>query len=89
MMGGLARGELRIGAVDGNPLPPNMGFEPNMGGFDAGGGLGVVLGSSEGAAGGVKEVDGVEAGLAPKRGGGDSEDAGVVVEGRREGVAMG
>jgi len=78
-----------MGAVDGNPFPPNIGFEPNTGGFDAGGGLGVVLGSSEGAVGGVKDVDGVGEGLAPKRGGGDSDDAGVVVKGREEGVVVG
>lgn len=75
-----------MGAVEGNPFPPNMGFEPNMGGFDGGVGLGVVLGGSDGAAGGVEDV------LSPKRGGGDEVGAGggaTVEGGGGEGASVG
>lgn len=70
-----------MGAVEGKPLPPNMGFDPNVRGgvgLGAGGGLGVVLGRSAGRVGGVRVVGGVDASLgAPKREKGEELGTGV------------
>lgn len=64
VMGGLASGELRTGAVDGKPLPPNMGLDPNIGALDGGGAVGVGmagLACSAGGGAGVEKNDGLEA----------------------------
>lgn len=83
-MGGLANGELRTGAVEGNPLPPNIGLDPNMGAFVGGVATGVdmagLTGSAAGGAGAEKDAGAdPEEGAEPKTGAEDVDAAGLVV----------